>query len=191
MELFAHGFGLGHGGDRLWTKILRVGAREPDAADSVDRPERAEKIRKKGAGPTAPVARPARAGQGGLQRTTLRFRLQTECEIAPVGVHVLSKQRHFARPTGGKLAYFADELREQPALFFSAHSGNDAEGAAVVAADLDRYPGRVREFRTDELSRGERVGVINYCIKHLDNRSSCSAGFVQQVLRASHVMGTE
>ena len=83
-----------------------------------------------------------------------------EGEVAAVAVHVLAEQgdlgdaeRRRPRVTSSTMS------AKRTADLLAAHGGHDAEGAAVVAADLDRDPPRPRHLAPHRQRRGERVVV--------------------------------
>ena len=124
---------LGHRRDGLGAEVLRVRRREADAFDAVDRVERAQEV--------------------GELRAVL-----PGAEVATVRVDVLAEQRDLAHAVGGELLDLVDDVAHAPADLGSAHDRHDAEGARVVAADLDGDPRRVRRGRA---GRGSADGYAS------------------------------
>ena len=146
MEVFAHRRVLGHRGERLRSHVLRMRAREAHAADAVDRPDRVQQIGEQRSEPGRRVA----ALAGG------------ELQITAVAVHVLAQQRHLGDAFGGELLDLGDDLVERTAHLHTADGGHDAEGAAVVATDLDGHPHVVRRVPTGRQGRGEHGVVVDH-----------------------------
>ena len=136
--------------------------REPHAADAVDRVERAQQVRE--LGPPLPRA-----------------------EVAAVRVDVLAEQRDLAHAVGGELLDLADDVAHPAADLAAADGGHDAERARVVAADLDRHPGRVRVLAPGRQGRGIRLVLL----EDLDDRALGARPLQEltgpaEVVRAEH-----
>ena len=114
---------------------------EPNAFDAVDRVDGAQQV-----GEFGPVL--ARA------------------EVAAVGVHVLAEQRDLGDTVGGERLDLVHDVAHAPADLPPAHRRDDAERAGVVAADLDRHPGRVIVSRR----AGQRRRIRLVLLEDLDDR---------------------
>ena len=64
-----------------------------------------------------------------------------QLQVTSVAVHVLAEQGDLGDPGGGELLDLGDDVIERPGDLDAAYGRDDAEGAVVVAADLDRDPG--------------------------------------------------
>ena len=143
VQLRAHGRRLGHRGERLGPHVLGVRRREADPADAVDGADGAQQIGEQ---------RP-HAGVGVAVATG------GQLQVAAVAVDVLAEQRDLGDAGRRQLADLADDLVERPGDLDAAHGRHDAEGAAVVAADLDRDPRVVRRL-ADGRQRRREHGVV-------------------------------
>jgi hypothetical protein len=174
VEVLAHGRCLGHGGDGLGPQVLRVGAGVADPAHALDVADGAQQVGEEG--PDPHVVAPAPGGQR---------------EVTPVGVDVLTEQRHLHHPVGHELAGFGDEVVERPADLRPADRRHDAEGAGVVAPDLDGEPRRVPVLPPHRESGGERLGIgRGGGLEDLGDRAVL-AGVVQELDRPVDVVGAE
>ena len=108
---------------------------------------------------TAPAARSRSANSGRTLRRRVAVAAGGQLEVAPVAVDVLAEQRDLGDPGGGELLDLADDLVERPGDLHAAHRRHDAEGAVVVAADLDRHPG-VEGRLADRRQRRREQGVV-------------------------------
>ncbi len=106
---------LGHGRHGLLAEVLGVRRRVADPPDPSHRVDGAEQVGE--AGPVLPGT-----------------------EIAPVGVDVLAEEGDLAHAVAGQLLDLPHDVAHAPAHLAATHQRNDAEGARVVAADLDRDP---------------------------------------------------
>ena len=116
--------------------------READAFDAVDRVDGAQQVGE--LGPVLPGA-----------------------EVAAVGVHVLAEQRDLGDAVGGERLDLVHDVAHAAADLAPAHRRHDAERAGVVAADLDRHPGRVIRVA----ARGQRRRVRLVLLEDLDDRA--------------------
>ena len=162
VQVLAHARALGHRRDRVGAQILRVRRREPDPLDAVDRVDRAQQV-----GELRPVLPGA--------------------EIAAVGVDVLAEQRDLDHAVAGELLDLVHDVAHPAADLAAAHRRHDAERARVVAADLDRDPGRVIDLAAGRQRRRVRVVLL----EDLDERTlgpgpGQQRGRVREVVRAEH-----
>ena len=81
-------------------------------------------------------------------------------QVPAVGVDVLSEQGDLDRPTLGEGPHLGHEIAERPAHLRAADRRHDAEGARVVAADLDRDPSRMGQVRRGPPSPPGTPGVL-------------------------------
>ena len=100
---------------------MRAG--EPDAADALDLADGAQQL-----------------GEQRAQPIGLAVAAASRLQVAAVAVDVLPEQRDLGDTVGGQLLDLGDDVGERPADLGPAHGGHDAEGARVVAADLDGDP---------------------------------------------------
>ena len=107
-------------------------------------------------------------------------------DVAPVGVDVLTEERDLDCSGVGQLLHLGDDLVEGPADLPAPHRGDDAEGAPVVAADLDRHPGGVGKVAPHGQRGGEGVGLL----EDLHDRAF-EGRAPQQVGRVADVVGAE
>ena len=162
VQVLAQRRALGHRRDRLGPEILRVRRGEADAFDAVDRVDGAQQV-----GEFGPVL--ARA------------------EVAAVGVHVLAEQRDLGDAVGGERLDLVHDVAHAAADLATAHRRHDAERTGVVAADLDRHPGRVIRVA----ARGQRRRVRLVLLEDLDDRpfelrAGEQRGRVREVVGAEH-----
>ena len=115
--------------------------READPLDAVDRVERFEQV-----------------GEAG--------RVLPGAEVATVGVDVLAEHRDLAHAVGRERGDLGDDVAQPAAHLATPHLRHDAEGARVVAADLDRDPRRVRGLA----ARRQRGRVRLVLLEDLDDR---------------------
>src|SRR5579884_259891 len=114
MDLLAHGFALGHGGDQGLAKVLRVRAREPDPLDAFDAVARAQQLPEFGA--------------------------NVRQEVAAPRVHVLAQEGHLPDAVRGQDLDLGEDLAGAPALLAPANRRDDAVGAPRVAPHRDLDP---------------------------------------------------
>ena len=126
VEVLAHRRRLSHCRDRLGPQVLGVRTGEAHPADAVGRAQRAQEVGEERPPP----------GQ-----------------VATVRVDVLPEQRDLDGAGGGERRGFLDDLRERTADLAPAHRRHDAEGTAVVTADLNGQPRRERQVAP----RGQRA----------------------------------
>ena len=114
-----------------------------------------------------------------------------EGEVPPVGVDVLAQQGDLGDAVGGEPADLGHDVVDRPADLGAAHGGHDAEGAGVVAADLDRDPGRVGEL-TPGGQGARELGVVlgGRRLEDLGDRT-VGPGAVQQLDGPGHVVGAD
>jgi hypothetical protein len=108
--------------------------REPHPADAVDFPHRPQQV--------------------GEQRPALG-------QVATVGVHVLAEQGDLDDALLDQGTDLVDDLVERAADLATPHRRHDAEGARVVAADLDRHPGGVTEIPAHRKGGRELLGLLD------------------------------
>ena len=84
-----------------------------------------------------------------------------ELEVAAVAVDVLAEQGHLGHAVGGELRDLGEHVGERSTDLHTAHGRDDAEGAVVVAADLDGDPGVVRRLAAGRQRRGEHRLVVD------------------------------
>ena len=116
MQLRHHVRRLGHRGDDVVGEVARVRAGEPDPLQPVDRAARAQQLAER-----EPVA-----------------------ERAAVGVDVLAEQGDLDDAGLHERADLGEHVAGPPVGLDAAQARDDAERAAVVAADTDRHPGAER-----------------------------------------------
>jgi hypothetical protein len=108
-------------------------------------------------------------------------------EVTSIGVDVLAEHGDLAHAVGRERGDLRDDVAQPAAHLAAPHLRDDAEGARVVAADLDRHPRGVRRLP----ERGERGGVRLVLLEDLDDRPLFTrpgeqAGCVAQVVGAEH-----
>ena len=115
-----------------------------------------------------------------------------EREVAAVAVHVLAEQRDLGDAVVRRALDLLDDVVERSADLLASHRGDDAEGAAVVAADLDRDPPGPGHLPAHRQGRGEGVVVLrDGLLEDLDDRVAGVPSLVEQVGGAVHVVGAE
>ena len=145
VQVLAHRAGLGHRRERLGAHVLGVRARVADPPDALDRADGAQQVGEQ------------RAQAGGCVAGSAGGELQ----VAAVAVDVLAEQRDLGDAVGGESLDLVEDVGERAADLDAAHRGHDAEGAVVVAPDLDRHPrvvatSRGRPGAPTGTSRGRR-----------------------------------
>jgi len=95
--------------------------------------------------PTDPIDRSDPAQQLGEDRSP--FAVQGQ--VSAKGVYVLAEQGHLYDTVGNETLHFPDDVPGSTRHLDTAHRGDDAEGAGVVAPDLDRHPRRVSKLAFD------------------------------------------
>ena len=88
-------------------------------------------------------------------------RFPVERQVAAVGVDVLTEQRDLDDALGGETLHLPEDVAGTAADTSTPHRGDDAEGAAVVAPDLDRNPGRVGQLSLDREGGGHRLEFVD------------------------------
>ena len=161
VQVLAHADALGHRRDRVGAQVLRVRRREPDPLDAVDRVDGAQQV--------------------GELRAVL-----AGAEVAPVGVHVLAEQRDLGDAVGRELLDLVHDVAHPAAHLGAAHQRHDAEGAGVVAADLDRDPRRVVVVAAGRERRRVRLVLL----EDLDDRA-LDLGAREQLRGVGEVVGAE
>ena len=115
-----------------------------------------------------------------------------ELQVAAVAVDVLPEQRHLGDAFGSERFDLGDDVGERAADLLAAHSRDDAEGARVVAADLDRDPRVVRRRPPCRQRRREQGVVVDHrCLEDLGDRPVAPRlaeqfGGAMHVVRAHH-----
>ena len=127
MRVLADGRALRHRLDHVGAEVLRMRAREAEALDAVDRVDRTQQLREVGA------------------------------EVAPVRVHVLAEQRHFANAFAGERRDLGENFARPARDLAAAHRGHDAIGADGVAAHRDLDPGLEAALAVHRQRRRERA----------------------------------
>ncbi len=175
VEVLAHRWGLGHGRDRLGVEILGVRAGVPDPADALHRAHGAQQV-----------------GEPGSQRTRPGLTPGCEGEIPAVAVHVLPQQGDLADALSRQGSHLGHDVARGTGDLATAHRGHDAEGAAVVATDLDGDPAGPRHRPARWQSRGEG-GLIGLgdLVDDLDHRGARAPRHLDQLGRPSHVVRAE
>ena len=188
VEVFAHGGGLGHGGDRVVAKVLRMRARVPNPADSLDRTDLGQQVCEERTGP--PIGIPG--GTGDRRPVELAGLVaELEREVAAVGVHVLAEEGHLGHAVGRELPNLVDDRTERLADLVAAHRRHDAERTRVVAPDLDRHPREVAHLATRRERTREQVTVVeDGCLEDLGDRA-LSPRLFEQVDGAVHIVRPE
>ncbi len=144
MQVLADGGRLGHGGDGVRTEVFGVRARVADAPDPLDLADRPQ------------------------QRCEQRTR--PVGAVTPVGVDVLAEQGHLGGAGGCQRLDLGEDLVHRAAHLLAAHRGHDAEGAGVIAADLDRHPRGMRKVGPDRQCRRKCGCVLGRCrLQDLDD----------------------
>ncbi len=174
MQVLTHGGGRGHRLDRVGPQVLRVGAREPHPADALDAPDCPQQLGEE---------RPHRVGS---PRPAGRER-----EVAPVGVDVLPEERDLTDAVSRERLDLGHEHIERPADLGAADRGHDAEGARIVASDLNRHPRAVALLSLRRERGWEGRGVVGRRrLEHLDD-GPLFAGELDEVGGAVHVVRAE
>ena len=113
-------------------------------------------------------------------------------QVPAVRVDVLAEQGDLHSPTLGERPHLGHEIPEGPAHLRPAHRRHDAEGARVVAADLDRDPGRMGQVRPDGHRHRElRRVLVRRGFQDLVSGRSALACRVQQPHDPADVVGAE
>src|SRR5690606_1269537 len=113
-------------------------------------------------------------------------------EVAAVAVDVLPEQRDFGDALGGEGPHLVDDVVEGTADLAAPHRGDDAEGAVVVAADLDGDPGGVRDLAPGGQRGGERLVVVgDGLLEDLDDRAAGGPLLGHQLGGPPDVVGAE
>ena len=142
MQVLANGRRLGHGLDRLGSEVFRVGAGEAHPSDAVDGPDGPQQL--------------------GEQRPPAR-------DVPAIGVDVLAEERDLHDAVRRQAPDLSHQFVEGPADLPATDGGDDAEGALVVAADLDRHPRRVGQVADGQGGR-EVVVLTRRLFPDLDDR---------------------
>ena len=140
-----------------------------------------------------PSTAPGRPKQVGEQRPHLdRFVAGLaggELQVTSIAVHVLAEQGDFGDPRGSELLDLGDDVIERPGDLDAPDGRDDAEGATVVAADLDRDPGVEGRLADRRQRRREHHVVVEHGgIEDLGDRPA-GAGGAEQVGGPMHVVG--
>ncbi len=164
MEVLAHGRRRRHGRQGLGSHVLRVRARvahPPDAVDGADVDQQLGEQRSQTGAGVAVLA-------GG------------HLQVAAVRVDVLTEQGDLGDTVLGELAHLVEHVVVRPADLGAAHGGHDAEGAVVVAPDLDRDPGVVAGLAPGGQRRREHGVVVDHRLfQDLDQRTIAANGLAQ------------
>ena len=159
-------------------------ARESNSIDSVDLADGDEKVSEERTGPT--VGQPLLTGN--FEVVVRRVECPTRaCEVAAIGIHVLTEQGDFPHTIGSQSLDFAYQFAEWATDFATANCGNDAIGAGVVATNLNRDPGRPIHFATNGKCRWERVSVIKGFIPNLSD-GTVATRFMEQLHGAMDIV---
>ena len=142
------------------------------------------------ANPADPVDRAHRPQELGEQRAAAG-------EVAPVGVHVLAQEGDLDRARRSQPLHLGHDLVERPADLLAPHRRDDAEGARVVAADLDGDPGGVGQPPPHGQRGGELALVATATqawgglVEDLHHRPSAVGRLAQELDGPAHVVGAE
>ena len=142
--------------------------------------------------PSTAPDRPEQVGEQRAQRgRVVAAAAGGQLDVAAVAVDVLPEQGHLGDTLAGERLDLGDDVGERPAHLLAAHRGDDAERAAVVAADLDRHPGVERRHPLGRQRRREhRVIVDDGRFEDLGDRTVL-AGVLDELGGAVHVVRTE
>ena len=111
-----------------------------------------------------------------------------QLQVAPVAVHVLAEQCDLGDARSGELLDLGDDLLERAGDLHAAHRRDDAEGAVVVATDLDRDPRVERRLANGGQRRREHGVVVEHGgVEDLGERPA-GAGGAEQLGGAVHVV---
>ncbi|CAB4692403.1 unannotated protein [freshwater metagenome] len=175
VQVLAHTGHRCHCGEGLRAHVLGVRAREADTADASNRTDGAQQVREQRTHPGVGIA-PLPCGK---------------LQVAAVAVHVLPEQGHLGYARSSERPHLGDDVLERSADLYTAHCRNDAEGALVVAADLDGDPGVVRRLTLCREGRREHgVVVDDRLVEDLGDRATRS-GLTHEDRRSVHVVGAE
>ncbi len=169
-----------------------MGAREPDTVDAGHGAQVPEQVSEQRSRLSGTVSHPSLAGDPcqigifGCCAAPLRG------QVATVGIHVLAEQRDLDGPAGRKAFELFDELAERPADLRAAHRRHDAEGARVVASDLNRDPGRMG-LVVPHRHRRREVGLLVAArsLRHLEHRFAARARKAEKRCDPAEVVGAE
>ena len=117
-------------------------AGEPNPTDPLNSTASHQQVGEERSGPTSRVGRPDRSRLIGIGRSRIHA-AKPQRQVASVGVHVLTKEGYLTNPVGSQGRHLVHHLTEGTADLGSPHRWHDAEGAAVVTADLNGHPGLV------------------------------------------------
>ena len=114
-----------------------------------------------------------------------------EREVAPVAVDVLTEEGDLGDAALGQPGHLVDESIERAGDLLAANRRDDAEGAGVVAADLDGDPRGVALVAPGRHRRGEQLVVVgDGGLEDLGQRTVLPAG-LEQLGGAVDVVGAE
>ena len=123
----------------------------------------------------------------GVERVEHRVEARRAVQVAPVGVHVLPKQRDLLHAGRHVALGLGRDILQRARFLASAHVGHDAVGAEVVAADGDGQPRRPIVLARRRQLGGKRRGGV----EHLHLMAALLDGRFDQTGKRAEVVRAE